>query len=105
MAGGRLAYGEGVGAVCTGGGGAEVGPGAGGVYAEEDDLSAGEGGAVGGEGAGEGEGLIDGGVRVGCGEGEGGGNELRGIIGRRSGIYNLATACRITSAVGDVVTK
>ena len=70
MAGGGLADGEGVGAVCAGGGGAEVVPGAGGVYAEEDDLSAGEGGAVGLESAGEGEGLIDGGVGVGGGEGE-----------------------------------
>ena len=72
MAGGGLADGEGVGAVCAGGGGAEVVPGAGGAYAEEDDLSAGEGGAVGRESAGEGEGLIDGGVGVGGGEGEGG---------------------------------
>ncbi len=72
MAGGRLADGEGVGAVGGGGDGAEVVPSAGGIVAEEDDLSAGEGGAVGGEGAGEGEGLIDGGVRLGGGEGEGG---------------------------------
>ncbi len=68
-------------------------------------MASGDGGAVSGEGAGEGEGLIDGGVRVGCGEGEGGGNELRGIIGRRSGIHNLATASRITSAVRDIVTR
>ena len=40
---GRLAAGEGVGAVGGAGGGAEVVPGAGGVYAEEDDLSAREG--------------------------------------------------------------
>jgi hypothetical protein len=84
-AGGGLAAGEGVGAVCAGGGGAEVVPGAGGILTEEGDLSAGEGGAVGGEGAGEGDGLIDGGVGVGGGEGKGGGCRGLGCVWRWGG--------------------
>ena len=99
MAGGGLADGEGVGAVCAGGGGAEVVPGARRPLTHEGYMASGDGGAVSGEGAGEGEGLIDGGVRVGCGEGEGGGR--RGADGylyrphRESVILIPIVRCRV----------
>ncbi len=61
---GQDADGEGVGTVGGGGHCAKVGPLLGGVLTEEGDLFVGDGAAVRGEGAGDSEGLLNGGVGV-----------------------------------------